>query len=390
LILELLAAYNEEKITTPKTEGDSYSTKGTLAAWCERLTTSADKIESLTDATAGEINRVMQSMNNENRSKTTVRNYQYALRSFYRYHDQLDVDPSDIAAYEPEGNGFDSEDTLTRDEIQQVKDACSNARDNLIFHLLMYTGMRNTAVRTLRVKDVDVEKGSSGRYRVNPDADGLKGASDHGEWRPLLGAAGAIREWLKYHPDPQPENYLVTAQPNWPRVDPTEPVTRETIRHVMEQLKEESGIDKPMHPHMMRHNFVTICKRDYDMDNDTIKWLIHHAPDSRVMETTYRHLSDQDWSQKAEVAAGHSEPEQESTLTPMSCESCGESLGPEAKACPSCGEVFAPDAKSTQRQLQQDIGATKAMSGDEITEEQLDKIAQDDALLAKLIEKRSE
>jgi hypothetical protein len=242
---------------------------------------------------------------------------------------------------------------LTKDEIHEAREACGGPRDKLIFQLLLYTGQRREALRTLRLKDVNPQEGT---YRLNPNVDGLKGASDRNGTRPLLGAKAAVQNWLEYHPDTSdPENYLITAKPGYNAVDPSEPVSGETIRQVMSRIKENTDIEKPMNPHAMRHNFVTIAKRDYDLPDDTIKYLIGHAADSQVMETTYSHLSGDDHVQRAEEAWGIREPENDSPLTPDVCDVCGNSLAPDAKACSRCGNVFTPDAQAAQEQIQDDL-----------------------------------
>jgi hypothetical protein len=203
------------------------------------------------------------------------------------------------------------------------------------------------------LKDVDPQNGI---YRLNPNVEGLKGAQKRNGNRPLLGAKAAVLNWLEYHPDPSnQENYLITARPNYSAVDPTQPVTGETIRRVMEKIKESTDIEKPMHPHAMRHNFVTIAKRDYDLPDDTIKYLIGHDAASTVMETTYSHLSGDDHVQRAEEAWGIREPDEESPLTPDICNVCGNPLEQNAKACARCGTIYTPDAKSAEDQMQEDV-----------------------------------
>lgn len=59
---------------------------------------------------------------------------------------------------------------------------------------------------------------------------------------------------------------------------------------------------------MMRHNFVTICKRACDPPDATMRFLIGYLPASKVMKTTYAHLSDDDHPERAEVAAGVRDP----------------------------------------------------------------------------------
>lgn len=358
-IKELCRAYDENNVQVAKPARQRYRTDRTISGWYERLTTLARELDGqLTDATAGQINTFMQSYVDEKElAQNTVRSYQSVARRFFRYHDDMGVDAGEIAVYAREGKRWDPEDVLTREEIDRLREAVTNPRDDLLFHLLLYTGQRSTAIRTLRVKDVRVDAGETGRYRLNPEHGGLKRADKNGEWRPLLAAEGSVRDWLGYHPDPEPDHYLVTQRPSSNHLDPTNPVSRETIRRVMKKLASEADIDKPTHPHMMRHNFVTICKRDYDMDNDTIKWLIGHAPDSKVMETTYAHLSDEDWIERAEVAAGHREEsdEDKSTLTPPSCSNCGRALPADAKACAGCGIAITPDAESVGDKMERAV-----------------------------------
>lgn len=329
-------------------------------AWLYRLTVFARE-RNLTTATAEELQSDVQAMHDgsfphvkdRGLTKGTLRAYQAALRKFYGYHTEYSVESNEIFLFDKETPSVDPHDMLTKEEIHEARDACTNPRDLLIFDLLLYTGQRREAIRTLRLKDVHPEDGT---YWLNPDVDGLKGAQDRNGKRPLLGAKATVQNWLDYHPDTSdPENYLITARPSYSRPNPAEPVSGETIRAVMQRIKDETDISKPMHPHMLRHNFVTIAKRDYDLPDDTVKYLIGHNPDSTVMETTYAHLSGDDHVQRAEEAWGIREPVDESILTPEICRVCGNPLEPSAKACSKCGTVYTPDAQESKEQIEEDL-----------------------------------
>lgn len=377
-VLELIDAYDGDKITVSAPQGEGSRAPGTLMSWLYRLMQFAREND-LTTATAEELNHEVERMHSgeyptvkeSGIKKSTLQSYQAALRKFYGYHD-FGVDPNEIPIFSQEKSPIDPHDMLEKEEIQEAREAAGNPRDRAIFDILLYTGQRREAVRTLRLKDVDVQDGT---YRLNPTVDGLKGATDRNGNRPLLGAKGAIQNWLEYHPDTSdPENYLITARPSYSAVDPSEPVSGETIRKVMANIKEDTSISKPMHPHAMRHNFVTIAKRDYDLPDDTIKYLIGHDPGSQVMETTYSHLSGDDHVQRAEEAWGIREPEEESPLTPEVCNVCGNPLEPNSKACARCGTVFTPDAKSTQDQIQDDLYDSKGEAETDEEEEAVDKL----------------
>jgi len=370
-ILEWLAAYDDEDMTTPVPAAGEYATDtktkeaSTLKSWAVSLHRTARRLQepyglSLSEATADDINQLMSDLRSgdhpdvkdDGLANNTVRNAQGYVRKFYRYHDDLNADDDSITLIQGDETHIDERDMLTDDEIDAMRNAADDPRDLAIFDLLLYTGQRSTAIRSLRIKDIDLD---AGVYYLNGTVDGLKGADKNGNKRPLLGAVGSIREWLRYHPDPDnPDAYLITTKPRYSDVDPESMVSRNTIRRATTKLGEKAGIDKPTNPHTIRHNFVTIAKREYGMDDNTVKHLIGHAPDSNVMETTYAHLTDEDFIQAAEEAAGIREPEGGESLSPDICH-CGEPLPDAAKACPRCGTVYAPDAKSAEEQIQADV-----------------------------------
>jgi len=309
-------------------------------------------------------------------AKSTLSQWQSGVTKFYQYHDDLGIDHSEVVVKRQPKSSVDERDMYTPDEIQELRDTVTNTRDRCILELLLNTGQRIRAIQTLRVKDVNTDDGI---YYLNTDEAGLKGADKNGKKRPLLGAKRAVYDWLKDHPTGEPDDYLITCLPTAQRGTPGEKLSQSTIRERLKKLADDAGVDKPPNPHNFRHYFVTACKRDYGMDESTIKHLIGHGPNSKVMETTYQHLTDDDHIESAEVAAGLREPDEESPLTPQVCPTCGEQLEPEAKACPGCGTVFAPNAKDTEEQIQEDIKQNYAESEPE-SEVQQELSAVDEAL----------
>lgn len=372
-ILGWCDGYDPETATaTPEHADDDANRWGetrapsTLRQWLRSISAFCRDLDgSVLDADADDLNHVAQRMYegkaasvSKPLSKNTVRSRQHCLKRFLRHLDD-GIDPDDIAVFDQQSTVVDPEDMLTRDEFHALRNAPEHPRDRVIMDLLLYTGQRNTAIRTLRIKDVDVD---NAKYRLNDEADGLKGADLIGKWNPLLGANGTVRDWLRHHPDPDnPDAYLLCERRNSVTRDSTETISGDTVNRILREAatvaaKDEPSIDsKPTHAHALRHNFVTMCKRDYDMDDDVIKRLIRHKPESDVMNTTYAHLSDSDYIQAAEEAFGFREEKDESTMTPEHCNACREPLPAKAKACPSCGAVFTPDAKAVQTQAEDRI-----------------------------------
>lgn len=282
----------------------------------------------------------------------TVRQRQAAAIKFYRFH-ETGIDPDEIPLTQrEEDTSVDERDMLTREEIQRIRDACTNARDRCLLELLVYTGQRIRAIQTLRIKDIDLENNI---YYLNTDELGLKSADKVGRKRPLLGATNAVRDWIDKHPTGDRDDYLITPLSSASgKAGDGEYLSLPAIRRQLNRLGERAEIEKPVNPHNFRHFFVTVCIREYEMDPSTVKHLIGHRENSTVMETTYQHLTDDDHINAARAAtdAGEDPEQSDSPLTPQTCPVCGEPQGPTAKACPNCGEVFTPDAKSAQETVE--------------------------------------
>ena len=354
----------------------------TLANYASRLRLAATEVDGdLLDQTTDSINQLMADMADgtadiapaDGYSVGSVGQYQSALKAFYRYHDGHDVDPEEIPVFAPEDTSVDDRDMFTVDEVQAMRDAIDSSRERCLFELLAFTGQRIRAIQTLRIKDIDLDDGV---LYLNENADGLKGAKGK---RPLLGAEAYVRRWLDYHPTKEPEDYLITPQATGGG-EPGGMLTQDTVRYHLKKIADKADVDKDVHPHIFRHYFTTIAKRDYDMDDAYIKHLRGDAPGSRVMETTYRHLSDEDAVEHADAKYEGREPETESPLTPEKCPTCGEIMDPNAKACSACGTVFTPDAKSVEDKIDADVKQSYAET-DPDDDEQQDKLSELDDLL---------
>jgi len=335
---------------------------GTLAAYCQSL----KRVCEISERTLGdfedvtEVNRLFEefqrgthpNVKDDGYGKSTLGQWQSAMTGFYNYHTEFGIDGSEIVVSTQDESHVDERDMFTAEEIEQLRDAVANTRDRCILELLLNTGQRIRAIQTLRVKDVDTEEGV---YYLNTDESGLKGADKNGKKRPLLGAKRAVYDWLQDHQG-GPDDYLITSLPSSNRGTHGDQLSQSNIRRRLKIIADRAGVDKPVNCHNFRHFFVTSCKRNYDMDDATIKHLIGHGQGSSIMERTYQHLTDEDHIEAAEVAAGIKEEEEDDApLTPQVCPTCSEQLPNGAAACPACGTVFSPSAKSVQDEIQQDM-----------------------------------
>jgi site-specific recombinase XerD len=124
----------------------------------------------------------------------TLRNYRKALRKFFRYHDPEWAEDIEIGTI-PDRE-VDTDKTLEEDEIQALCEAADHPRNKALLEILLDTGLRVSAVWTLRVQDVELN-GRAGTVTLNPEAVGRKGASGK---RPLTWSKSYVANWLDVHP----------------------------------------------------------------------------------------------------------------------------------------------------------------------------------------------
>lgn len=386
LICELLDAFDKDvpgKVFRANGNGRETKESKTLANYTARFRLIATEIDGgLLNQTTDSINDIMATLASgeaeiapdDGYSKGTIGQYQSALKAFYRYHDGHEVDPEAIPVFASPETSIDDRDMFSLDEIQAMRDAIDSPRERCLFELLCYTGQRIRAIQTLRIKDIDLD--DSVMY-LNESVEGLKGSQGK---RPLLGAEAYVRQWLDYHPTGEPEDYLITPKATGGG-QPGGMLTQDTIRYHLRKYADKAEIEKDVHPHIFRHYFTTIAKRDYDLDDAYIKHLRGDSPGSNVMETTYRHLSDNDAIEHADAKFNGREPETESPLTPEQCGTCGVILEPNAKACSNCGMVLTPDAKSAEDQIRGDMKESYREAGREGDMAAFDDIESVDELL---------
>jgi len=338
-------------------EAQTYALRS-IERYLQSLRLCGERGLTLCDCTAAEFNDFVDRQHDERGlAKTTLSTgYQAGARHFFRYHDDLGVDPDDIHKFsvtsEPR---HDERDMFTEDEVDALRDACEQPRDRAFLEMFIYTGQRLTAIRTLRVRDVDVDDGV---FYLNDEREwyenGLKGADDRGRKRPLFGARKYVRDWLQYHPNgDDPDAPLFIGDPGHWKTKVDEPWSEPGARKHMKRIAERAGVDKPVNPHNFRHYFVTVMKRDYDMDEDTLRALMGVVEDSDVLQTVYGHVTNADYVRKAERQVGYREDEESaSSFTPETCPTCGEILEDHWRRCPACGELFAPELQELDEQAE--------------------------------------
>lgn len=312
----------------------------TLAAYCRCIRLLGKYADNdLTELNAEEMATVLdETAEAKDWSPKTLAQYQSGAKAFAKFRG-LDADAIQVERTSG-SSSVDSRTVMTTDDFHALRDAAPNMRDKALVDLLGYTGQRLRVIQSLKIRDVDPDEG----VYYMPDADGLKGADKNGEKRPLLGARKSVGDWVEMHPTGEPDDILITALETGSGT-PGEEISGQHINARLQKVADRAGVDKPVNAHAFRHFFVTVAKKTYEMEDGTIRHLIGHGDGSRIMETTYQHLNDDDHISAAEKAFGIEEDgEEPESLTPPFCPTCTRPLPPEVQECPTptCSEVFGP------------------------------------------------
>jgi site-specific recombinase XerD len=192
-----------------------------------------------------------------------------ALRFLYRntLHQKIDIDRIPLPRYEQKLPVVPS-----REEVKALLEAPRNLGHRAILAVMYGAGLRVSEAANLKVGDLDGErkviwvrggKGNKDRQTMLSD--------------PLREVLAAYWRWKR------PTDWL------FPGGKPGCPITREAVFDTCKKAARRAGIDKPLHPHSLRHAFATHLLDD-GVSLPVIQVLLGH----RNLKTTarYLHVSD--------------------------------------------------------------------------------------------------
>lgn len=131
-----------------------------------------------------------------------------------------------------------NETTLTREEIDLLLGACKNPRDTAILTLMASTGLRVSELCNIMVGDID-------------ENNNIKILGKGNKWRVVHLNDKVMHNINLYIKTRKRDcnNLFVSNQGT--------PMTQGTINHTLKTLARRAGIDKNIHPHMLRHYFAS-------------------------------------------------------------------------------------------------------------------------------------
>jgi site-specific recombinase XerD len=165
---------------------------------------------------------------------------------------------------------------LSQEEVARMIDAAGSPLDRVVLMTLYATGLRRLELTHLKIADIDTQ-------RMVIHVRGGKGRKDRDVMlSPRL--LEALRQYFRSLKR-KPRVWLFPA--TW-RAENERPMSDKVVWHSCKRAARRAGIDKPVHPHTLRHSFATHLL-EAGTDLRTIQLLLGHS--DLKATTVYLHLS---------------------------------------------------------------------------------------------------
>lgn len=328
----------------------------------------------LLDAEEEDLERLVAEINAADYAEATKSDFKYVLLKFYKIMEGDGELPDKTEFIDPEEDKSKREDPdiLTRDEVDQIIQACKNDRDRAMYKLLYEAGLRAGELISLQIKDLNFTENGV-KVTVNGKT---------GERRPLVVESERyLRNWLSKHPFSDRRNAPLWVKVDGNNIDEETPedmkIGYDYMRINLKRKARDAGVrpttnssgreTSEVYPHLFRHTRATHLATE--MTEATMKKYFGWWEGSD-MPKTYIHLSGHDVDQEVMDIYGleteKDEPEEKT------CPKCTRKYKGRDSYCPRCGAPleFSSAMDRTEAIEEADVLANALVDG-EITREYL-------------------
>lgn len=264
------------------------------------------------------------------------------------------------------------------DDVVPMIEETEQERDAAAIALAFDAGLRGFEFRDLTLGDV-----TDHRYGLQVTANGKQGQRTV----TLIPSVPYVTEWLDVHPgDGDPD------APLWSKLSNPSEISYRMMTKIFKQAAERAGVTKPVTLTNFRKSSASYLASQ-GMNQAHIE--DHHGW-TRGSSAAARYIAVFGKEADNELARVHgldvAEDETED-IGPIECPRCQEPNRREANFCSRCSQALQHGAIEAQDEVQQEIGAERALAeleeSGKLTPEQIDEIAGDDELMAQLIQART-
>ena len=315
----------------------------------------------LQDITKDELESYLKNLNVAPRS---LESWKIILRKFFRWYGKPEYVDSDL--WKASRNAYKTKkasNMLAETEIEKMKSCAMNLRDKAIIAVLWDTAIRNGELCGLNIGDVTdhgdymaiTVTGKTGSRTIN-----------------LISSVSIMKEWIENgHP-----NKLKASHPLFVSYDPKNYLSRISVCAVWRIVKstaERAGIQKHVHPHLLRHSKLTQLSRDGF--NEMNMRIFSGWSKTSTMPNVYVHLSSADVNDcRLELETGIKvERITKSKLLDVECPRCKTKNDSSNRYCSLCGLPLGRD------EISKDIGILELLRSDygKKMRGQMDALSQD-------------
>ncbi|HRT84788.1 MAG TPA: tyrosine-type recombinase/integrase [Bacteroidales bacterium] len=270
-----------------------------------------------------DIIEVLEKVEIGNLSDSSKNEYRRTMNKFFKW--LKGEDWPDLKTLRGDKKHLRKPQVLTKDEILQLIEASKHPRDKAVIALLYDCGLRVGEVASISFKDLIFNE-YGGKVKVR----GKTGE----RLVPFVMAGPYIKNWMQMYPNPRPNEplFIGTGNRNYRK-----PLYYESYMNIIKRAVKNSGIEKKVTPHIIRHTRAThlASKLTESEMCHYLGWQL-----GSDMPKVYVHLSGRDIDNAIynkvyglKIENG----DKDYSINPVMCPRCKESCGPTSEYCNRCG-----------------------------------------------------
>ena len=270
-----------------------------------------------------DIIEVLEKVEIGNLSDSSKNEYRRTMNKFFKW--LKGEDWPDLKTLRGDKKHLRKPQVLTKDEILQLIEASKHPRDKAVIALLYDCGLRVGEVASITFKDLIFNE-YGGKVKVR----GKTGE----RLVPFVMAGPYIKNWVQMYPNPRPNEplFIGTGNRNYRK-----PLYYESYMNIIKRAIKNSGIEKKVTPHIIRHTRAThlASKLTESEMCHYLGWQL-----GSDMPKVYVHLSGRDIDNAiySKVYGLKIENrDKDDSIKPVACPRCKESCGPSSEYCYRCG-----------------------------------------------------
>ncbi len=303
-------------------------------------------------ATESDIRKIIGTMEQTGLAAETKKTFKIFIRKFYRFlrgvtrKGEYPPEVAWISIRIPQKDRKMPEELLSEEDVKRIIRACGSVRDKALISTLAESGGRISEIGMMKIKHVSFEK-----HGARLSISGKTGA------RKILVISSAqyLKQWLNLHPGNDNPNMYLWSGPNG------DVLCYNRITAILKQAAKRAGINKRIHPHLLRHSRAT--RLASIMSEAALKQYLGWTQGSK-MAAVYVHMSGKD-TDAAILQANGIEVEKKSReqcLQPVSCQRCGTVNETTNRFCKMCSmPLYEDEFKMTLEKESKQIQVAQIM-----------------------------